>query len=381
MICPRCGDHDVASGAQCPGCGAVAVELEALDSLLSLEAEPVEDHDLEDDSAQFEPLAVGSDAGRPDETSTEPTLPPQESSLADDDDFEPIAIFQVEVEVDDEADGSTEDDPVEDPGGAHAPVGPTGSDDARPGSPQTPEVGEPATALPRRTALSDAESRWGPRPHPPAVMAPPPPFPLAAPAVARMKRTTGTGLPPGLSSASAQGAGGVGSSSDVSAPTAVVPPTPPPASGETPVPARPNHPRVRRWFGRNYDAAPSDADEAPQAEDAGSRTLGSSGTDVGAAAGTDPAFAGAPEGMLAGVAPEADRGSSVFDPTGLEAAMERLSTGARRSALVALTVVATLLEGGERAEAVVQGRVPAPAGGDRAHRSTGADRQRSTVGP
>jgi hypothetical protein len=70
---------------------------------------------------------------------------------------------------------------------------------------------------------------------------------------------------------------------------------------------------------------------------------------------TPPAFPGAPDGLLDGVVPEPDRGEGVSDPAGLEAAMSRLSAGARRSALAALTVVAALLEPGETAEAVVQG--------------------------
>ena len=106
------------------------------------------------------------------------------------------------------------------------------------------------------------------------------------------------------------------------------------------VPDRPSHPRVRRWFGRGTEPEPVDEVRAEPVEPSPA---------------VEGPFAGAPEGLLAGVEPEADRGPGVLDPAGLEAAMSRLSAGARRSALGPLAVVATLLEPGEVAEAVVQG--------------------------
>ena len=69
----------------------------------------------------------------------------------------------------------------------------------------------------------------------------------------------------------------------------------------------------------------------------------------------DGPFSGAPDGLLEGVRPERDLGPGVHDPAGFEAAMSRLSSGARRSALAPLNIAATVLEPDEVAEAVVQG--------------------------
>ena len=73
------------------------------------------------------------------------------------------------------------------------------------------------------------------------------------------------------------------------------------------------------------------------------------------AAPVDSPFAGAPEGLLDGLVPEPDLGDGVLDPAGIEAAMARLSAGARRAVLAPLAILAALLEPGEVAEAVVQG--------------------------
>ena len=52
---------------------------------------------------------------------------------------------------------------------------------------------------------------------------------------------------------------------------------------------------------------------------------------------------------------EPDLGPGVHDPGGVDAAMSRLSAGARRSALAPMAIVAALLEVDEVAEAVVEG--------------------------
>ena len=98
---------------------------------------------------------------------------------------------------------------------------------------------------------------------------------------------------------------------------------------------------MRRWFGRGTEAEP----EAPPVEEA---------PEVVAAAVEGP-FAGAPEGLLDGIAPEPDLGDGVIDPAQIEAAMARLSAGARRAALAPVAILTALLEPGEVAEAVVQG--------------------------
>lgn len=106
-----------------------------------------------------------------------------------------------------------------------------------------------------------------------------------------------------------------------------------------PIPERPSHPRVRRWFGRGTDREPTPSlDAEPVAE-----------TPV-----LSP-FDGAPEGLLDGVEPEPDLGDAVIDPNGLERAASRLSAGARRNAAAPLAVVAATLDDEELAEAVVQG--------------------------
>jgi hypothetical protein len=195
----------------------------------------------------------------------------------------------------------------------------------------------PSVPLPRRTPLAETAPQWGPRDHPPAVLAPSPPHPLDAPAVARVKRSSGTGLPSGMA------AGGP-------APVPSVPrvPTPPsvPEAMSTPVPERPTHPRVRRWFGRGVEPD-GEVEGEPESE-----------AEVAPPRPSDPpqgAFGGAPDGMLVDIVPEDDLGPGVHDLHGIEAAMSRLSAGAHRSALAPLAVVAALLEPGEVAEAVVQG--------------------------
>lgn len=281
MICGACQQVEVSVGAVCPRCGIVAVAPELLDSVLSLPPEPVPE--LPDDEPEsFRPLAVEPDAwaaapepptpgawDQPTEASPEPSAPPAPPSVP-------------------------------------SPTGPP---------------------LPRRTPLDETAPQWGPREHPPAVLAPPAPLPLDAPPP-RVKRPQGTGLPSGIAGAASA--------------------TPPPAEHPVPpaaplsVPQRPTHPRVRRWFGRGSEEAstppPAAGPEAVPVEVA-----------------PDGPFPGAPAGLLDGVDPEPDLGPGVIDPGGLEAAMGRMSTGARRAALAPLATVAALLEPGERAEAVVQG--------------------------
>jgi hypothetical protein len=204
-------------------------------------------------------------------------------------------------------------------------------------APSTAPPVEPASSssspLPRRTPLDETPVQWGPRSHPAPVPAPPPPHPLDAPAVARMKPPTGTGLPSGMAT---RGPAVV--------PQAPLPPPVPPVP-VTEVPDRPTHPRVRRWFGRGVDPdaaiAPDDVAE-PEASPA---------------APLAGPFAGAPEGLLDGVVPEADLGPGVRDPHGVESAMSRLSAGARRSALAPMAVASALLDPGEVADAAVQGEL------------------------
>jgi len=318
VTCVRCGRVDVLVGAPCPSCGARAdgVAPEELDSLLSVAAEVVVDDAADElpsdlprllvEPATIEATTEGIDASGPEPAVAE--LSPLGGAM-----------------------GLDETEPVAD--GAATPSS------------------EP---LPRRTPLAATAARWGPRDHPPAVMAPPPPHPLDAPAVARVKRASGTGLPSGLSASGPVVGGAVlpGPSSPdrSSGPVSEGLAAPSTASGPPPsvlpVPERPNHPRVRRWFGRTSDddAAPASGDAGPSPEDP-----------LGTDAGVGGPFAGAPEGLLEGVVPEPQLEPGVRDPAGLEAAMSRLSAGARRAALAPLAVVAALMEPGEVAEAVVQG--------------------------
>ena len=344
MICERCGQSEVAIGSACSQCGAVAVASDMLDSILSLPAEPVPEA-LDDGPSTFEPLPVapaslgldgedgpgfatggGADDGAafrwddiPDRadvepadeevdtwgddawsTAPEPSSPSPASSFDASEPYEPF-------------------DPTR-PFDAPEPFDPPASETPAAAAPPAPS-GPP---LPRRTPIDDTQPQWGPRDHPPAALAPPPPHPLDAPPP-RVKRSQGTGLPSAIP--------GV-------APAPTPPPLPPSFSSpaETPVPERPSHPRVRRWFGRGADeeAAPEPEVEAVPVA-------------------VDGPFVGAPEGLLDGVRPEADLGPGVLDPAGFEAAMSRLSSGARRSALAPLNIAAAVLEPGEVAEAVVQG--------------------------
>lgn len=344
MICERCGQAEVAIGSTCSQCGAVAVAPDMLDSILSLPAEPVPEA-LDDGPSSFEPLPVApasfglEDGGVP------------TGGTADGEGFRWDDIpDRAEVEpADDEVDtwgddawttapaapsyaASTFDaaetfDPSE-PFDAPPPYEPATFEAAPQAAP--PVAAPTGPPLPRRTPIDETAPQWGPRDHPPAVLAPPPPHPLDAPPP-RVKRSQGTGLP--AATAAAPAIPGV-----AAAPTP--PPLPPSFSSpsETPVPERPSHPRVRRWFGRGGDdevVPEPTADPVPTA--------------------VDGPFAGAPEGLLEGVRPEADRGPGVRDPAGFEAAMSRLSSGARRSALAPLNIAAAVLEPGEVAEAVVQG--------------------------
>jgi hypothetical protein len=160
-------------------------------------------------------------------------------------------------------------------------------------------------------------------------MAPPPPAPLEAPAVARTKAPSGTGLPAGLST---------GRSAVPSPPPEAPAPAPAPGSAEVAsVPAI--HPRVRRWFGRGTPPDPEAEPSAPSPEPPPSPSP----------------FAGAPDDLLDGIEPEPDLGDAVIDPGGIDDAASRLSAGARRAASSPLAVVAALLDEGEHAEAVVQG--------------------------
>jgi hypothetical protein len=305
-------------GSVCPGCGAVVVASDVLDSLLAMPAESVSEQ-LDDHSPDVPRLTVApGSVGATTEVDGEPPAVRSfwdEPSLVDDPD--PV--------------GRSDDPAVPDVRGAD-PVAP-----APPLPSGPPVVGteptEPPQPLPRRTPLAATEPQWGPRQHPPAVPAPPPPHPLDAPAVARVKRPSGTGLLAGIS------AGGPAPVPNVSG-VPTQPPIPPAMS--VPVPERPVHPRVRRWFGRGTEAEPETVDDLDEVPSAAPVPL-------------DGPFAGAPDGLLAGVVPEDDLGPGVRDPAGLDAAMSRLSAGARRSALAPLGVVATVLEPGEVAEAVVQG--------------------------
>ena len=192
--------------------------------------------------------------------------------------------------------------------------------------------------FPRRTPLAETTAQWGPRDHPPAVLAPPPPHPLDAPAVARVKRPSGTGLPPGV----AAGRPGPGAER---APRADCP-RPSRRRWPRPVPERPTHPRVRRWFGRGAEADPRRA-RRRRADRGRTRSWRRHRL--------EGPFAGAPDGLLDGVVAEPDLGPGVHDPAGVDAAMSRLSAGARRSALAPMAIVAALLEVDEVAEAVVEG--------------------------
>jgi hypothetical protein len=308
VICDRCGQAEVAIGSTCSRCGAVAVAPDMLDSILSLPAEPVHEA-LDEGPSSFEPLPVvpgslGFDAFEtegfvPDRAGVEPTGD-EVDTWGDD-------AWSTVPETSSAAPAPTPPaehvEPIERPAPDRAPAGPP---------------------LPRRTPIDETQPQWGPRDHPPAVPAPPPPHPLDAPPP-RVKRAQGTGLPSAMP--------GVGPA-----------PTPPPvpssfsARAETPLPERPSHPRVRRWFGRG-----DDEEVVPEPET------------LAVAATVDGPFSGAPEGLLRGVRPEADLGPGVLDPAGLETAMSRLSSGARRSALAPLNIAAAVLEPGEVAEAVVQG--------------------------
>lgn len=328
MTCERCGQAEVAIGSACSQCGAVAVAPDLLDSILSLPAEPVPEP-LDEGPATFEPLPVAPTVLglEGDEGSA-----PRTSGVAADGGLDDAGGFRWD-DIPDRADVEPADDEVDTWGDDAWETVPSSASTTTPLAPGPPieflpavESPAPVTSgppLPRRTPIDDTGPQWGPRDHPPAVPAPPPPHPLDAPP-ARVKRSQGTGLPPALPGVSAA-------------------PSPPPvpaslsAPSETPLPERPNHPRVRRWFGRGGEEV------APEPEA------------LAVPASVDGPFTGAPEGLLEGVRPEADLGPGLHDPASFEAAMSRLSTGARRSALAPLNIAAAVLEPGEVAEAVVQG--------------------------
>ena len=330
MNCARCGQDGVVVGSPCPSCGAVAVAADDLDSLLSLPAEAVEELDEQATglpTLTVEPGSVGAATevgGGRDATVTPFWDEPSVVGAPDPDWASDPDAWSVR-----EDEGPRELDP-------HG--GPASVDeeplDEEPLPPPPPAA--PSAPLPRRTPLAETAAQWGPRDHPPAVLAPPPPHPLDAPAVARVKRPSGTGLPPGVAAG--------GPAPVPSAPRAPVPPPVPPGMA-TVVPERPTHPRVRRWFGRGADedatdgTAPEPAEASPPAP----------------VAPLDGPFAGAPDGLLDGVVPEPDLGPGVHDPAGVDTAMSRLSAGARRSALAPMAIVAALLEVDEVAEAVVEG--------------------------
>lgn len=322
MNCTQCGSADAVVGTTCSSCGAVVVDPDVLDSLLSVPAEAVddepEDRDADLPRLTVEPGSVGAST-EVDGERLAVTSFWDEPSLVDDPG--PVGESAIRSAL------------VGDDDGFHVPAVPSTAIPVKP----VPVVPQSAP-LPRRTPLAATEPQWGPRAHPPAVLAPPPPHPLDAPVVTRVKRPSGTGLPPGV------GPGGPAPMPSV--PRTPAPP-PVPSSSVNPVPQRPTHPRVRRWFGRAADGEDVD--------DAGARAP------VGPVEGEpdggtlEGPFAGAPDGLLDGVVPEAQREGGVRDPAALDAATSRLSAGARRAALAPLAVVATLLEPGEVAEAVVQG--------------------------
>jgi hypothetical protein len=309
-------------GSACSGCGAVAVAPAMLDSILSLPAEPVPEA-LDEGPSSFEPLPVapaslGVGGVDHDGPASAEGVRPEGAALPWDGGADRAVVEPAADELDTWGDDAWSTAPEASSPPPTAPPAPPAETIEQPAGPA-------AAPLPRRTPIDDTEPRWGPRDHPPAVLAPPPPHPLDAPPP-RVKRSQGTGLPPATIP-------GVGPA-----------PTPPPlpasfsSPAETPVPERPNHPRVRRWFGRGGDAE-VEPEPAPEAVPVS----------------VDGPFSGAPEGLLVGVRPEADLGPGVLDPAGFEAAMSRLSSGARRSALAPLNIAAAVLEAGEVAEAVVQG--------------------------
>jgi hypothetical protein len=337
VICERCGQSEVAIGSACSQCGAVAVASDMLDSILSLPAEPVPEA-LDDGPSSFEPLPVApaslgldghGDDLRWDDIPGRADVDPADDEIDTwgDDAWSTVPAASSASAPASSLDGAEPFEPFDPsrPFDAPEPSDP-------PALERSPAFEAPAPVsptpsgppLPRRTPIDDTRPQWGPRDHPPAVLAPPPPHPLDAPPP-RVKRSQGTGLPSAIP--------GV-------APAPTPPPLPPSFSSpaETPVPERPSHPRVRRWFGRGPDE-----EVAPEPEV------------VAVPAAVDGPFVGAPEGLLDGVRPEADRGPGVHDPAGFEAAMSRLSSGARRSALAPLNIAAAVLEPGEVAEAVVQG--------------------------
>jgi hypothetical protein len=319
--CPSCQAAEVAVEAACPSCGAIAVAPAALDSLLAVEVEEVQ-VPIDDEPGAFTPLAV------------RPAVPVEGSDDSD-------GVGTVDPELAWPVTSVRADEPAGEPWRA----GPSDRPDAALAPPTAASADEaptrPAAELPHRRALADTPAQWGPRQHPPPVMAPPPPAPLDPPPVARTRAPSGTGLPPGFTVRPS-----------TSGPPASAPPAPAPSSPaqaaataepRAAVPDRPSHPRVRRWFGRG--AGPD-----PQGE-----LVADPSSDPSSPSPVPSAFDGAPDGLLDGVEPEPDLGAVVIDPGGIDEAAARLSAGARRNANAALAVVAALLEDGERAEAVVQG--------------------------
>ncbi len=298
MSCAYCGQAEVSEGDRCPACGTIAVTEEALDVLLELRMESIGEQDDDDEGG-------GVMAFVEDESATADSRPEIESAPP---------IFRDPVH-----------DPLDpdlmDPGagrdfGSHDEVASDRDDESAPVA---------GSVLPRR-ARTGLGPTWGPRDHPPAVVAPAPPLPLEAPAGAPAQRRSGTGLP--APAAATVAAKKLTDASD--------PPVPPP-----PVPTRTSHPRVRRWLGRGAerDALP---DSSPEAEPVPAPVA-------------NPAFPGAPAGILDGVEAEADDGSGPVDPAGVEEALGRLSPGARRVAAASMMVASAVLEQGERVAAVVQG--------------------------
>ncbi len=300
MSCAYCGQAEVSEGDRCPACGTIAVTEEALDALLELRMESIGEQDDDDEGGgvmafvEDEPAASGPrrapDSGPP--VFRDPVHDPLDPELMDH--------------------GVVRDDHR-----SHDEVAPDLDD----GSTSAPASSE----LPRRSPTGLGPT-WGPRDHPPAVLAPAPPLPLEAPAGAPAQRRSGTGLPaPAAATVAAK------KLTDASGP-----PVPPP-----PAPTRTSHPRVRRWLGRGAERdTPPDA--SPEAEPAPAPVA-------------NPAFPGAPVGILDGVEAEADDVSGPVDPAGVQEALGRLSPGARRVATASMMVASALLEQGERVEAVVQG--------------------------
>jgi hypothetical protein len=197
-----------------------------------------------------------------------------------------------------------------------------------------PEHPEPAPhpVLPPRASSVRRAMLWGERPHPPPVMAPPPPHPLDAPGPSTMPGSGGVrpdrqpppGSPETETAATPRPAGPAASSPDAGA----------------------EPPRHRRWFARKGGSeSPADPPASPAPSTAVPASV------PGAA--HDPMPMAEPVELV--VPAEPDLGAGRVDPWGLEVAVARLSAGARRAAAVPLGIVSTMLAEGEIVEALVQG--------------------------